>query len=106
MEPQTLMGRCPEGQEFVRGYRKRNGEYVKGFCRKRHERITRHDREVDRRNAAIARRSLQPEESEEEPVSNKEVKEEAKELKKELKKEAKEGSTESTIRAAEEHKEE
>ena len=102
MEPQTLMGRCPEGQEYVRGYRKKNGEYVKGFCRKRHERITRHDREVDRRNAAIARRSLQPED-EEEPVSNKE---EAKELKKELKEEHKEGSTESIIRAAEEHKEE
>jgi hypothetical protein len=102
MEPQTLIGRCPEGMEYVRGYRKKNGEYVKGFCRKRHERITRHGREVDRRNAAIARRSLQPEEPEEEPVSNKEVKEEEKELKKELKEESKEGSTESTIRAAEE----
>ena len=101
MEPETLIGRCPEGQKFVRVYRKRNGEYVKGFCRKRHERITRHDREVDRRNAEIARRSLQPEESVEEP-SNKEVKEEEKELQKELKEEHKEGSTESTIRAAEE----
>ena len=55
MEPETLVGRCPEGQEFVRGYRKRTGEYVSGFCRKRHERVTSHDRQVDRANAMIAR---------------------------------------------------
>ena len=102
MEPQTLMGRCPEGMEYVRGYRKRNGEYIRGFCRKSHDRITRHDREVDRRNAEIARRSLQPEEPEEEPESKQEIKEEEKELKKELN----EGSIEPTIRAAEEQREE
>ena len=91
MEPETLIGRCPEGQEFVRGYRKRNGEYVQGFCRKRHERITRHDREVDRRNAEIARRALQ---AEEQPASKQELKEAEKE------------SIEPTIRAAEERREE
>ncbi len=31
MELQTLIGRCPEGQEFVRGYRKISGEYVRNF---------------------------------------------------------------------------
>lgn len=55
MEPETLVGRCPEGQEFVRGYRKRTGEYVNGFCRKRHERIISHDSQVDSANAMIAR---------------------------------------------------
>ena len=26
-------GNCPPGTEYVRGYRKRNGEYVHGHCR-------------------------------------------------------------------------
>ena len=30
-------GKCPEGYEYVKGYKKRYGkEYVKGFCRKKH----------------------------------------------------------------------
>jgi hypothetical protein len=27
-------GICPDGQEFVHGYRTPNGTYVEGFCRK------------------------------------------------------------------------
>jgi hypothetical protein len=94
MEPETLIGRCPEGQEFVRGYRKRSGEYVKGFCRKRHERITRHDREVDLRNIRKAQQFME----DDEPESKQEIKEE-------LKEEHNEGSIEPTIRAAEEKRE-
>lgn len=90
MEPETLIGRCPEGQEFVRGYRKRNGDYVKGFCRKRHERITRHDREVDRWNLRKANQFRE----EEEP-----------ETKQELEEWHNEESIEPTIRAAEQHRE-
>ena len=91
MEPETLIGRCPEGQEFVRGYRKRNGEYVKGFCRKRHERITRHDREVDFCNLLKAKQFME----EVEPQVNQKIKEEHNE-----------GSIDPTIRAAEERREE
>ena len=76
MEPETLVGRCGEGQEFVRGYRKKDGEYVKGFCRKRHERVSRHDREVDRRNLQIA---TQPQQH---TSQMKEAKEQAKEERK------------------------
>lgn len=55
MEPETIAGRCPEGMEYVSAHRKRNGAYVPGFCRKKHNRITRHDREVDYMNLLKAR---------------------------------------------------
>ena len=29
------MNDCPYGYEYVKGYRKKNGEYVKSFCRKK-----------------------------------------------------------------------
>ena len=97
MEPEALIGRCPEGQEFVRGYRKRNGEYVSGFCRKRHKRTTKHDRQVDRMNLRVAR-----EVKEEEPQ---EAMAQEPQSKQELKQERKEEKIESTIRQAEEHRE-
>ena len=45
--------------EHVKGYTKRvHGKmvHVGGYDRKSHDRLTRHDREVDRRNIAKARR--------------------------------------------------
>ena len=80
MEPETLVGRCGEGQEFVRGYRKKDGEYVKGFCRKRHERVSRHDREVDRRN--LQTQVLEEEQPQQHTSQMKEAKEQAKEERK------------------------
>ncbi len=97
MKPETLVGRCPEGMEFVSGYRKKNGEYVQGFCRRRHERITAHDRSVDHRNVEIARKELQ---EKEQPTIKQEIKEDKKEPK-----EAEKESIEPTIRAAEEKRE-
>ena len=29
---------CPNGYEWVKSFKKRNGETVHGFCRKKHER--------------------------------------------------------------------
>ena len=29
---------CPHGYEWVKSFKKRNGETVHGFCRKKHER--------------------------------------------------------------------
>ena len=29
---------CPHGYEWVKPFKKRNGETVQGFCRKKHER--------------------------------------------------------------------
>ena len=35
---ETQDGTCPHGYEWVKPFKKRNGETVQGFCRKKHER--------------------------------------------------------------------
>ena len=82
VQPQKLVGRCPDRQEFVRGYKKKNGEYVQGFCRKKHERVTRHDKKVDRRNLQIATQVLEEEQPQQHTSQMKEAKEQAKEERK------------------------
>lgn len=36
--------------EYIRAHRKRIGAYVQGFCRKKHEHFTSHDRNKDKTN--------------------------------------------------------
>ena len=40
---------CPEGQEFVESYRRKDGVRVEGYCRDLPD-ITLHDRQQDRMN--------------------------------------------------------
>lgn len=47
---------CPPGKEHIEGYVKADGTRVRSYCRDKHEHLTAHDREVDRRNIARARR--------------------------------------------------
>ena len=54
----TIEGMCPEGQEFVRPFTKRNGVYVKGFCREKRNFETKHDIAADKQNLIKAREEL------------------------------------------------
>lgn len=47
---------CPPGKEHIEGYVKADGTRVRSYCRDKHEHLTAHDRKVDRRNIARARR--------------------------------------------------
>jgi len=51
------IGKCGPGEEWVDGYVKEDGTRVEGYCRRKHDRLTPHDRRVDRENGEKARGS-------------------------------------------------
>lgn len=51
---ETMAGRCGPGEEYVAPYNKDDGTHVEGHCRRKHDRLTAHDRRVDRENGKKA----------------------------------------------------
>ncbi len=51
------MEKCGPGEEYIKGYTKDDGTRVDGYCRKKHDHLTEHDRRVDRKNGKKAGRS-------------------------------------------------
>ncbi len=51
---ERMAGRCGPGEEYVAPYDKDDGTHVEGHCRKKHDRLTAHDRRVDRKNGRKA----------------------------------------------------